>query len=329
MPRGLSALALLVGGAAAGAQTITVRGSVLDSATQQTMTGAIVSLRSGARLISVRADETGAFVISGVSAGNSTLSARRLGYLQVEWAVNLVHDTTVTLVLRPTARVLAPVRVGASGEGIWGVIGRADDLQPIAGAKVFVVGSATSVETDAAGQYFVPLKRPGRYMVRVTSNGYAEEILPVIVKENQVVESSELLEGSSRKPLPIGAWMDFDYRLRWASPTQSVLVTGAEVRAAGATIRDALASTPEFVLKGLRWAPRSACVFLNGAPKPGMTVDAINVEDIRAIEVYGKEKTLANLWPRNGMCGDGTPPVTRPSNRKEPPMATWVVIWTR
>jgi hypothetical protein len=334
-----TAVGLCLAAAAAGAQSVVIRGTVRDSATGQAMTGAIVSVLSANKLVSVRTDEAGVFTISGVNAGATTLYSRRLGYAQGEWPINVTKDTTVSLLMRPTARMLAPVRVGAKGEGIWGVIGRVDDLQPVPDAKVFVIGSQVTVATDSAGEFFVPLKHPGTFMIRVTREGYAEELLPVIVKKDQVVESSELLERSDRKPLPMGLWTDLDFRLRWA-PQASAFVTGAELREHGVTIRDALAASPAFVKKGLRFLPDTVCIYVNADPRPNMSINAVLVEHIRAIEVYSdtpREEMYHHLganWPNLAPCSNGKPPnpakkVTMSALPKEPPKVKWIVIWTR
>src|SRR3954464_1559481 len=96
-----AAVGLCLATAVAGAQSVAIRGTVRDSATAQVMPGAIVSVRSGNRLISVRTDEAGAFAIAGVAIGSATLYARRLGYAQGEWPVTLEKDTMVSLLLRP------------------------------------------------------------------------------------------------------------------------------------------------------------------------------------------------------------------------------------
>jgi hypothetical protein len=124
--------------------------------------------------------------------------------------------------------------------------------------------------------------------------------------------------------------MDLDSRLRWA-PNASAFVTGSELRERGAMIRDALAASPTFVGKTLRLAPNSVCLFVNGAPKPGMPMDAINVENVRAVEVYVSSRDLARVWPTGAPCADGRPATANRSvgNHVEPATVKWVVIWTR
>jgi hypothetical protein len=54
----------------------------------------------------------------------------------------------------------------------------------------------------------------------------------------------------------------------------------------------------------------SACLFVDGIPRPGATIRDFPIEEIEAIEVYGPPMnrsdptgTLASRWPRGAMCG--------------------------
>jgi hypothetical protein len=178
----------------------------------------------------------------------------------------------------------------------------------------------------------------------VTQPGFAEDVLPVTVRRDQVVESSRLLEESSEHGISAGLWDDFDQRLRW-KPITSALITGSELRASGATIPDALPVSPEFIKKQLTFSSDGVCLFVNGTPRPGMTLNMIRIEDVRAIEVYSDQIKdqmvigLQKLWPPKLKCGDGFGEVgsdtRRPKAlnstpiRPKPPAARWIVIWTK
>lgn len=336
-------LSLLIGILAtnAQAQSVTVRGIVRDSATRQGVPGAIVTVGTSQRILSTRTDEVGAFTFGGVNPDRATIAARRIGYRQQEWTIDVRADTTVALMISPNATRLAPVRVGAKGEGVWGSIVGVNDLRPVVGAKVFVIGSGITVVTDSAGEYFVPLKRPGTFLVRVTQRGFAEDVLLVKVKQNEVVESSRLLEVSDRPGMPPGLWVDFDQRLRWAPRNNSALVTGADLRAIGGTVSDGLRASQEFVRTAIRlpFTPIALCVFVDGTPRPGMNIDDIRPEEIRAMEIYSdipKDQMvigLDNMWPRGAACGSGGGSggraAPRGRGRASPPSVKWAVIWTR
>jgi hypothetical protein len=78
------------------------------------------------------------------------------------------------------------------------------------------------------------------------------------------------------------------------------------------------------------------CVFLNGTPRPGMSINDIRPEEIRAIEVYSdipKDQMVIELdkmWPRGGICGSNRQSLApRGRGRASPPSVKWAVIWTR
>ena len=326
---------LLLGNATiAAAQNAVVSGRVVDSTTRQPVAGAIVALRSGDRILTERTDEAGAFSIVRVPVGDVSAQVKRIGYRIKDMSFFVRTDTTLSIVVAPSVRTLAPVNVLGKGEGVFGVIGRSADLKPIPGARVMVIGSGVTDTTDDSGEFFIPLKQPGAYLVRVVADGYGEEVLPLTVKKNEIAESSQLLDASDRQPLSAGLWKDFDQRLRWR-PVSSALVSGAELRAHGSSVANSLEASPSVLARQLKIIPDDVCLFVNGQPRPGATVDDFRVEDIRAIELYlAKDSSyLSSLWlqwPRKRPCGTGMGNMS--VSRRAPPGSAkvrWAVIWLR
>lgn len=324
--------AVLLGGLLAGearAQAIVLKGTVRDSSTGRAVAGAIVEFRNTVNLRSTRTDEAGEFRFRDVAMGEATLTVRRIGYAALQRAVQ-VSDAPVVLDIVPSVQRLAPVRVGAKGEGIYGVVVSQADFRPIPGAKVFVAGGGTSVLTDSAGQYFIQLKRPGSYVLRVTARGFAEDILPLEVKKDQVEEASRALEASNASPTPGGMWIDFDERLRLRGRNSSV-APGSELRRAGGWLMDAAMASPSFMNRGLRFAG-PVCVFLNGSPRPGLSVEQISVDDIDVVELYADDKwdravtELKKTWPRGVPCTSTRLPWNgAPLNG----VVRWAVVWLK
>jgi hypothetical protein len=254
----------------------------------------------------------------------------RIGYREIDRDVDLRSGANqVALQMAPNGQRLAPVRVGAKGEGIYGVVASSADFKPIAGARVMAVGSSRSVVTDSAGAYFIDLRRPGQYVLRVTADGFGEDIYPLVVKNDQVIDASRLLDVSRAAPIPPGMWRDFDERARLRA-NNSALPTGSELRKAGAMLSDAFAASPSVQAKGLR-VSGDACVFINGMPKPGFAIGSISSDDVEVVEVYGNDRfdravmELKKIWPRkwacSGMTGGGSAAATT--------TAGWVVIWMK
>src|SRR4051794_31789533 len=74
------AAAVVMFAATATAQTARVSGTVIDSATRQPVAGAIISMRSGDRVIADRSDEAGAFSIPRLTSGTVVAEVKRIGY---------------------------------------------------------------------------------------------------------------------------------------------------------------------------------------------------------------------------------------------------------
>jgi hypothetical protein len=323
------ALVLSVAATVASAQT-TLRGVVRDSATSRLVAGAVIEMRNGNTVLAARSDEAGEFRFRGIDRGRATISVRRIGYRPLVRDIEIDGSPApIVIEVAPMAQRLAPVRVGAKGEGIYGIVAAWPALQPIAGAKVFVAGAGLSVMTDSAGEYFVALRRPGEYMVRVTAPGFAEDVFPMIVKKDQVEEASRMLDMTNTAPISGGMWIDFDERLRLRG-RNSVLAPGSELRRAGGSMVQALQSSPSFAQRGLRFSGQ-ACVFINGIPRPGMDPDQIPVDNVDAVEVYGDDRferavtELRKLWGR-APCGSSRVPGTSGGGSG---VARWVVVWMK
>jgi hypothetical protein len=237
-------------------------------------------------------------------------------------------DVTITLTITSVPQDLATMRIRGDGSGIYGVVAKATDLSPIPDASVFVAGSGQEANTDSTGQFFVEVKKPGTYAVRIVREGFAEDVFTVSVPRGQVVEASRLLDESKEPPTAAGLWKDFDQRLRWRS-VNSALVTGGELRGAGGSALEALERTPSFLKRGLRFGP-VACVFVNGSPRPGAPPTIVPPEQVQAIEVYGNDREVvlyvSKQWPRGAPCGETG---RRTVNPRASEVVRYVMIWTK
>lgn len=302
---------------------VAIRGVVRDSAANLGIAGAIVDLRSATFQRAERSDEVGGFVIPGVPAGTYRMRLLRIGYRSIERDIEVAGtDLRITVNLRPVAQSLAPMQVGAEGAGIYGVIGTARDLRPISGVKVSVAGANQNITTDSAGAFYISIKKPGTYFVRMVGKGFAEEMFPIEVPAERVVDASRLLDESNLPPRPAQLFEDFDQRLRWRSASNSALVTGSELRRYGGSLVDALRTSPSFTSRGLR-ITGAVCLLVNGVPKPGWGLEAFNPEEIEAMEVYGSDRDVMTFM-RHTWSG---PPCSRDS--RHPEIVKYVSIWLK
>jgi hypothetical protein len=194
------------------------------------------------------------------------------------------------------------------------------------------VGAERDGLTDSTGAFFVELKKPGTYVMRVSRPGYAPRVLSVDVPKNHTVETSTLLDSGNTEPKDAeGLWQDFVSRVRMRGPN-SALVSGSALRDAGGSVVDALRGSPAFTQRGLRIGP-TTCVFINGRPSPGLPLNGVDITQIETIELYGAggdaTGSLARSWPHGTPCGTniGENPVVGAGNGTV--TAQVAVIWLR
>jgi hypothetical protein len=281
-----------------------VRGSVND----EPLGGALIELLLIGNPRSTRSNQFGAFDFGSVAPGTYRMTVRRIGFTELARELIVAdHDTALTVVLVPRAMTLDPVRVQANVTAIYGVVGTSLTLMPLEGARVLVVGAGKTETTDSSGRFFVPIKRPGTYFLRVAKPGYSHLLLTIDVPAERSVETSALLDTSSAtaRVNTEKLWQEFDKRVEWHA-MNSALVTSMELQKFETNLlSDAIRSSPSFSKRGLKIG-NTTCVFVNGLPRPGLQLDVLRVEEVEAVELYGAggdpTGSLSSDWPRGVPC---------------------------
>jgi hypothetical protein len=296
-----------------------VRGVVTDSASRQPLAGALVDIRSATLRITDRTDEEGNFRIRGIPPGQYQVVVLRIGYGEVRRDIEVAgRDVELRLSMRAIAQRLDVFRVRGDITAIYGMVGTLPDLLPLSGTRVQVLGADKEQVTDSTGGFFIPVKDPGTYMVRMTRDGYAERLFPIEVPRNRATDASRMLDpGVGSAPGLDFVFKELDARLRMRSAATSAFVPGAEIRRGGNNLVDGIRASPSFTSRGLMLAD-SACVFVNGIPRPGVSLESFFPEEIEAVEVYAqaggapqpmgvasgdRSNVLATGWPPRAKCG--------------------------
>jgi len=335
--RGLAAvlLAAAVNGVTAQvtarAPSYTLHVSVVDAVTNRPLPGAALDVIGDSLRRSVRSDERGEATVS-LATGAYELTTRRLGYEVAVAHLRMPRrDSAMTILLTPSAVPLPRVQVDARLPGVYGAVARLNDLHPVSGARLQVIGSNKSTETDSAGRYHVTLPKRGTYVIRATKSGYADQMVTVQVPDS-AIEAVVLLDTGTVASTPEALLQEFDERLRWQSHGAAI-VAGSDLRRYGATTAVALAAASGVIRRGLHIGP-DICLFVNGIPRPYLPVDAIPVEAIENVEVYTVRgevtSTLQHEWPPGIQCGDGrTKPNGKVAAGSDAGAVRFVVIWLR
>jgi hypothetical protein len=306
-----------------------VSGTVRDSASGVPLADALIDLRDGTDVRARRSGEDGAFRFEGVPAGAHELRIRRFGYLEaIARLTTNGRDTTVSVVLARRVQLLDTVRAAVHGPGVYGAVASSSDLAPLANARVQVLGADRAAEGDSAGRFFIEVKRPGSYLLRVDHVGYTRRLISIDIPSGQPVEAIALLDPAkdpTERPVE-KFYREFDQRVQFMN-ANGALITGAALRKTGATaLSDAVNDTPVGPRHGLRIGS-STCVFVNGMPRPGWSIDQFPLDQVDAIELYTKTGdatgSIGRLWPSNTRC---TASLRMGSGQ---PGATYAVIWLR
>lgn len=319
---------------------VMVRGSVRTANTDVPLGGAVVEVSRGAASYRARSDERGEFTVRDVPAGRYAVSVLRLGYLPFRDSLTIAEDMgRLKVVLTGNVQELQAIAVRANITAVYGGIGVASrqrnangerELFTAPGASVQVLGSGRTTTTDTGGRFFIELNKPGTYIVRVSAPGLKDEMYPVVVPKNTAVDASRLLDSADAKPRTGYATLvgEMDRRLRIRG-LNSAMVSGEELREMGGGIADALVRSKGMVMRGMQIGS-TACVFIDGIPRPNFSIEGIRPEEVAAIELYGPggdtSGSIAMSWPKGAPCG--------PNNRRAPafsraiPVAQYVMVWT-
>ena len=317
--------------AAAQGTSSRLHGSVTDAVTNRPLAGATLSVTGDSLRRSLRTDDRGEFTVV-LPAGLYELTTRRLGYQVTVTPLRMFgRDSSVTIHLAPSAVALPRVDVSVHVPGLYGAVARYNDLQPLSGVRVQVIGSGKATETDSAGRYRIALPKPGTYVVRAAKSGYADQLLTVRVPDS-TVEAVVLLDTGTVASTPEALLQEFDERLRWQAHGAAI-VAGSELRRYGGTTTVALGGANDAIRRGLHLGP-DICLFVNGVPRPYLPVDAIPVEAIENVELYTTRgevtSTLGHEWPPGIQCGDGrTKSNGKVAAGSDASTVRYVVIWLR
>jgi hypothetical protein len=284
---------------------------------------------------SARTDSSGRFTFAGVPAGSYRFQVRQIGYLPLDTTLSMPpRDTSVAITLRRAASTLSRIVVRGQWQGVYGIIADSATLKPLPNALVRVIGVSSNIRSDTLGAFAADVKQPGDYVLRFELDGYASRVLGVTVARDSSAEVLVTMSHSTASDARTQIlWREFDSRTKMRG-LNSAFVPANDLTTIGTeTTSEALLRARSFAIKNLR-LQRDICLYVNGEPKPGWTMDAFDVSEILAIEVYGRggelTRNLAARWPRGVACGPqtGSSPVGLSESQRKLQVQS-VVIWLK
>jgi hypothetical protein len=313
---------------------------------------ALVSLDPNHVKRETRTDRDGQFSFPGVSPGSHAIRVTFVGYRPNDRTVQVVSGVVdIGITLESLVTTLAGVEVSARRSGLYGSVIAKDSLLPVPDARIEVLGARTSDTTAADGVFNFPTLKPGTYILRVRHTQFESRNVSIVVPDrggtqlDLVVERGILSRDAHMEQL----YRELDQRLHWMGTTAAI-ISREDLKGDPTTALDAAIIHARGFMKASFYPARegweNACLFVDGIPRPGMTISDFAIEEIEAIEVYGPPMnrsdptgTLGSRWPARAMCGMSTGP--RPafeSGRADPSPAQlsrnairvqFVMIWRR
>jgi hypothetical protein len=301
-------MALLASGAGAQATPGTIAG-VVRSETGAPLADVLLVLDPDGAARRAETDTTGRFRFDRVGPGAHGLRVIHIGYAAVDTTLQVERaGLDVTFVLRQSRTYLDTLHVVARETGVYGTVVAGEAFTPIARATVTIMRTNRKAVTDSTGKFTLLGLAPGGHVVYATAPDRLPATLPVVVPRDTAVEvlvsmPSTSAPGAKRLALPLA---DFATRVRFASLSRSALVPWQEIAGRGPSLGTALRYSPSFLRTGLR-LDDAACVYVDGFPRPLLTVYDIDPADVETVEVYGVGAILAGQlppWPRFVPCGN-------------------------
>ena len=274
--------ASLMGASRAGAQSGAISGVVADSAGKP-LVGVEVNLPELKRR--THTTESGSFRFDRVDRGTWNVSVRRIGFLPESRRV-AVDSAEIALGFRlvPTAAVLPSLVTAASQLGLSGtVVDTAGN--PVRGARVRVLSTGKSAETDSAGAFWIGVPSGG-YMVAVSKDKYAQRLTSVTIPPDSGRRIAVWLRPAVAIPVREAHNVDdLRERLSFVIPQRRVTYTREMLEKEGIVeIFDAVNRTGSRFGAKLPIGP-DCMVVLNGGPAMEV-LGALRTDQVEFVEVY-------------------------------------------
>lgn len=274
-------------------------GQVLDSAGVP-IDSAEVTIEATRR--SAFTGRDGVFRFDDVRPARYTIVARKIGYApDVRRIAVAGGGASLTMRLNRIARGLPAVVTVATSSGLSGVVSDTA-RQPLAGADVEVIGGPQGTTTDSTGNFYLDVG-PGRFMVRVTAEGFRPQRVSVTIPDGEgrrlAVWMTEGDDGAAARTA--AAEYDLGQRLATRNAVYSRIFTREDLAKLNISDVDRLATAG-----ATRRVGQGCDVILDGGPVkvPAWTLDAA---DLEFVEVY-PPRPRRQVSVVMGMPGGSTSP---------------------
>ncbi len=315
-------------------KSATIRGEVRTSSGAP-VTDALVQLeQEGAEASRARTLGNGNFTLPRLTPGTYVLTVRRLGYATDRRDITLAAGVNrVTAVLTEmAAQSTKDVSLSDGFTGLTGTVGDFELMAPLKGVTISRMGGGEPVTSDADGRFVLPIEEPGVGAILVQRPDFGPRLFSYKLNDGERRELNLVIDSGSVTKAADWILRDLDLRSKFGGQ-RTVRVPRSEIVATQArNLLVALEQSPSVIESGVVFT-RAACVFVNGLPRPGYPIDAINADQVEYVEGFPRNaelsRTLVIRWPANGVCGapGGDPALRRAIESGQG--AQFVSVWLR
>jgi hypothetical protein len=326
----LLAIVLLASGAVAQPLRPGVLVGRVLAASGGTVAQPVIRVSRGSTIHLEEGESDGDYRVEGIAVGKWQVSIRRQGFaplvMEIEMpAAGLRRDFTLV----ESAGTLDSAILASGWTGVRGSVHDSRGNATLAGASLRLMGTESTASSDSTGRFAISLPAGKDYILRVGRTGYATRLVTGRIPSTGYAIVEVPLDTSDADGRDYWIWRDLERRLKYATP-RAARMTRAEIEATrAASLGSAIEAGPSVAGRGLVVSAAS-CLFVDGLPRPGATVDAIRASDVEFVEAYPEgtdlTRTLASRWPSNAVCGSGSMAQRPTDARRE---AHWVVVWLR
>ena len=281
---------------------------------------ALVVLDAESTPMRARTGDDGRFRIDRVPVGGHELQVVRIGYRPHRSRITVTGSgVTVDVTIERAPMLLDTIAVRVSRTGIHGIVTTRGiallphEPRPLRGAIVEVLDTPHRTTTGTDGRFSLGQIGEGAYSLLVRIDRYQSRIVGAYVPPEggldlNIVLDSTIADWQRRLDMEM---REISRRLHEAA-NPSAFVSAAELAVPeGTTLKDALREAPSTLARGLLVRDDFSCIYVDGEPRPGMTVGDILAEDVHAVEVYGinaRGGTQVPLkpWQKGTFCGTST-----------------------
>ena len=245
----------------------------------------------------VRTRDDGSFRFDKMRPGVYDVGARAFGYVARSYSVNVGDDGgSVYIRMIRLGSTLASMITTADRMGLSGVIGDTA-FRAMSNVTVRVIGPELTTRTDSAGAFSLAVS-PGHYLVELTRDGFARQVIGVTIPDNEGRKIAAWLvpQFGGVNPLEGANLFEMSQRVMRANPVWSRYYTREDLAKQGITEVRQVANRV-----AMRNVNPDCPVIIDGGPRT-LPLWQLAAGDVEFVELYTARPTRNTVTSLSGLA---------------------------